>query len=438
MYNYSPIKTLRVKNFRNIGDVQLDFTESPIVTLVGKNESGKTSIVKAFETCALHANPREQKDWIRDNTNMFGVQIDLQDGTQVVRIKQDGGINMYKVIYPDGHEWDVSKLTEGLPYEVQRLMGLIEEPETKEYLHVRTYEDKLLFIVTPSSTNYKVMYNALKVEQLTKAIKQGSNEINELKSKIDRNDLNVQTLNTQLKAINILDITSLTAIRDRLKQQTAILNKLKQAVQLSKQMEYCRNELGVISIIERFNLQSIDEVLSMRLTSASNIFDNLSKLKIKAEVLSKVGALEEIDTRTCDKLASMIQRKDELGKKKEEATVFNNLSKTSEIDEGMVIHLSKAEQLLKSSLSLKSELNTVNQVQSLGEIDTTVISKLESVMQKSANIETAKAQYEEIIAYIEQVNDYLKKVGVAVESCPRCGEAVIFDIDKLNDLVTTA
>ena len=36
-----------------------------------------------------------------------------------------------------------------------------EEPETKEYLHIRTYEDKLLFVVTPNSTNYKVMYNSI-------------------------------------------------------------------------------------------------------------------------------------------------------------------------------------------------------------------------------------------------------------------------------------
>lgn len=88
MYSYSPIKTIRVKNFRNIGDVELSFEDSPIITLVGSNEAGKTSIIKAFAACALHANPREQKDWIRDTTKMFGVEINLEDGTQLVRVKE--------------------------------------------------------------------------------------------------------------------------------------------------------------------------------------------------------------------------------------------------------------------------------------------------------------------------------------------------------------
>ena len=156
MYNYSPISKVRVKNFRNIGDVELDFRDSPIITLVGSNEAGKTSVIKAFGVCALHASPRDQKEWIRDTTKMFGVQIDLQDGTQIVRVKEDGGVNLYRVIDKDGKTWDTSKITDGLPVQVQQVMGLIAEEETGEFLHIRTYEDKLLFVVTPDSANYKV------------------------------------------------------------------------------------------------------------------------------------------------------------------------------------------------------------------------------------------------------------------------------------------
>ena len=39
---------------------------------------------------------------------------------------------------------------------------------------------------------------------------------------------------------------------------------------------------------------------------------------------------------------------------------------------------------------------------------------------------------EQSINYVEQVTEYMKSIGVAVESCPKCGEAVIFDIDKMN------
>ena len=55
---YSPITKLYIKNFRNIGEATIDFTDSPIVSLIGDNEAGKTSVVKAFAVCALHADPR--------------------------------------------------------------------------------------------------------------------------------------------------------------------------------------------------------------------------------------------------------------------------------------------------------------------------------------------------------------------------------------------
>ena len=31
-----------------------------------------------------------------------------------------------------------------------------------------------------------------------------------------------------------------------------------------------------------------------------------------------------------------------------------------------------------------------------------------------------------------KIHDYLKQCGVAVEACPKCGEAVIFDIDAVS------
>ena len=57
MYKYSPIKKIYIKNFRNIGEAVIDFEESPIVSLIGENEAGKTSVVKAFSVCALHSTP---------------------------------------------------------------------------------------------------------------------------------------------------------------------------------------------------------------------------------------------------------------------------------------------------------------------------------------------------------------------------------------------
>ena len=139
MYSYSPIKQMVVRNFRNIGDVTVSFDESPIVSLIGENESGKTSLVKAFSVCAINSDYRSQKDFIRDGTTGFGVMIELQDGTQITRIKMTNG-NRYTVKLPDGRIWDAQKIEPDVPAAVSKVMGLIEEPETGEYLHIRTYE----------------------------------------------------------------------------------------------------------------------------------------------------------------------------------------------------------------------------------------------------------------------------------------------------------
>ena len=170
MYSYSPIKSIAIKNFRNLGDVTLDFTDSPIISLIGEIESGKTSVVKSFGVFAAHQSPKYQKYYIRTGTPGFGVAIELEDGTLVTRIKTDTA-NRYTVSKGDTVIWQAQKLESTVPKAVQDVMGLLEERETKELLQIRTYEDQLLFVITSASTNYKVMYEALKVKNISNAVK---------------------------------------------------------------------------------------------------------------------------------------------------------------------------------------------------------------------------------------------------------------------------
>lgn len=435
MYSYSPIKTIRVKNFRNIGDVELSFEDSPIITLVGSNEAGKTSIIKAFAACALHANPRDQKDWIRDTTKMFGVEINLEDGTQLVRVKEDGGINLYRIIYPDKQIWDVTKITDGLPVPVQKIMGLIEESETGEFLHIRTYEDRLLFVVTPDSTNYKVMYSALKVEQLTKAIKIGSNQVNTLKSEVNRNENSLDTLRNQLKSIKIVDVEALLDIRERLKYQLSLLDKLEKAVQYKRNIEEQEVQLGAIGLINRFNLQPIDELLASNINRVSNILKGQESLKVSASVLEKSNNLKIIDISLLNRLSNLLLKKNELRTKIEEAGAYIHIGKVPEINETLVVHLYKTVQLLNKRSSLQNQVNAINLQDSTEVTDASlnILSKLNRMKEMYQTIKVNTDNLIKINDYLEQVQEYLKQCGVAVESCPKCGEAVIFDIDKLGD-----
>lgn len=433
MYSYSPIKSLRVKNFRNIGSVDIDFTQCPIVTLLGENESGKTSIIKAFSMCALHDNPREQKDYIRDGTKMLGVEINLEDGTQVVRVKEVNGVNLYRVIRPDGTVWDTDKITDGLPKEVQDVMGLIAEPETGEYLHIRTYEDKLLFVVTPSSTNYKTMYNALKVEQLTRAIKDGSSEVNGLKAQLTTNTNSIMTLQEQLNGIRVFDIQSLVDIRNRIQSQLALLEKVEKVVKLKEKAEALTNELGALKLIEIYGLTEIKDSLALRVASASKTLNNISKLMNCKSVYREVENTPEIQIEPFEKLQLLEKKIKGLKEKMGKASSLSQIAGMSEISEKLIMQIGRVASVGSQLKQLTSKLDTIN-LQGCSEIPESslaVLGKTDKVRQKIRELGEKEKQLSEYKGYIEQVENYLKQCGVAVETCPKCGEQVIFDISKV-------
>lgn len=435
MYNYSPLEKLYIKNFRNIGEVEIDFTESPIVTLVGENEAGKTSVIKAFATCALHANPREQKDCIRDNTKMFGVAIDLKDGTRIVRIKEASGVNAYQIFDKDKNLiWNTNKITDGLPEEVHRIMGLIAEPETNEFLHIRTYEDKLLFVVTPNSTNYKVMYNALKVEQLTKAIKLGNNEVNSIKSQINTNEISLNTLQSQARNINIVDTEPLTNVKNRLIEQMTVLNKLERAKSLIDNINKLEEQMGAMLLIDKFKLDTINELTASKLTSVGKILDRINDKTKLSKVLEQANSISEIDTSILNKLINIINRKEMLDRKIKDAGSLVHLSEISEISEIEIVQLNKALALLAKIETNKKMIEAIDTTGSseVSDIDIKAVNTMQRVEYLIAENERKKSELDKINNYIEQVHNYMKQCGVAVETCPKCGESVVFDIDKLE------
>lgn len=436
MYNYSPIHKLYIRNFRNLGDVELDFSQSPIIALVGENEAGKTSVIKAFATCALHANPRDQKDYIRDGTKMFGVSIELENGQRITRIKEANGINSYQITDCQGNLiWNTNKLAEGLPEEVQKLIGLIAEPETNEFLHIRTYEDKLLFVVTPNSTNYKVMYNALKVEQLTKAIKLGSGEVNTLKSAISSNDASILTLQGQLKSITVVDTEPLVNVKDRLVEQMAMLDKLERAKILLDRVNQCEIQLGALALIDKFKLESINEVIANKLVSVSRLLSRNNETVNLLNRITDINNLEEIDYNIINKLYNILNKKEELDSKITEAGALVQLTSISEISEVTVVQLNKVVNLI-SKLNKLTEQSKAIDVSSCSEIEQHTIEsldKLQKIASFKEQVDTNNNQLQQINAYIVQVQDYLKQCGVAVETCPNCGSDVIIDIDKIGE-----
>ena len=433
MYKYSPIKKIYIKNFRNIGEAVIDFEESPIVSLIGENEAGKTSVVKAFSVCALHSTPRDQKDFIRDGTKMFGVAIELEDGTMVKRMKETT-VNMYEVVKPDGTRWTTNKIDSGLPLAVQEVMGMIEEPETKEYLQVRTYEDQLLFVVTPASTNYKVMYDALKVDQLTRAIKVGSKEANELKAEINANDNGIYTLTNNLRAIQVHDIEPLINIRTRLTKELAEVEKLEKAASLIENIKLRKAQLGAISQLAESNAAEVSEAEATRINSICRLLENITRLNKSKSSISEAAALEQIDMTEHDKLVSIISKKNKIEAAKKQLGALEKLRDAEEVNVVELDHLLKAGQLAREVASKKIMASAidVSEAELIEQVDFDAVGKAQAIIGRIARGNQLKTMRDQCDTYCKQVEDWLKAQGVAVETCTRCGESIVIDIEKIK------
>ena len=433
---YSPIKQIWIKDFRNIGEVKVNFDESPIVSLIGENEAGKTSVVKAFSVCALHSTPKDQKDYIRDGTNGFGVEIELEDGTVITRIKTTTG-NRYRVKNPDGTVYDTTKIdSSSAPVEVQRVMGMIEEPETKEYLQVRTYEDQLLFVVTPASTNYKVMYDALKVDQITRAIKSGSKEVNELKHVIDANENGIQTLTNSLKAVKVYDITSLLNIKARLESELSVINSLEEAARLVDRIKRAEAELGAIAEIDKAGLQDISELEAVQISDSLSLLTKLTRLNKLLSTYSLADTAENIDIPVYQSIIDTYIKKVELDR-----AIFANesmvrIGEAEEVNEVELMTMTSIAELRDKLSSLTNQLRRIDTAgaELIEQSDFNTVTMLESVNAGFTRLGQLETAYKQCDDYCSQVQSYLKSLGAAVETCPNCGEDIVIDIDKYREM----
>lgn len=433
---YSPIKQIWIKDFRNIGEVKVNFDESPIVSLIGENEAGKTSVVKAFSVCALHSTPKDQKDYIRDGTNGFGVEIELEDGTVITRIKTTTG-NRYRVKNPDGTVYDTTKIdSSSAPVEVQRVMGMIEEPETKEYLQVRTYEDQLLFVVTPASTNYKVMYDALKVDQITRAIKSGSKEVNELKHVIDANENGIQTLTNSLKAVKVYDITSLLNIKTRLESELGVINSLEEAAGLVDRIKRAEAELGAIAEIDKAGLQDISELEAVQISDSLSLLTKMTRLNKLLSTYSLADTAENIDIPVYQSIIDTYIKKVELDR-----AIFANesmvrIGDAEEVNEVELITMTSIAELRDKLSSLINQLRRIDTAgaELIEQSDFNTVTMLESVNAGFTRLRQLETAYKQCDDYCSQVQSYLKSLGAAVETCPNCGEDIVIDIDKYREM----
>lgn len=417
---YSPIKRWGIKNFRNLGEVGFEF-DAPIVTLVGDNEAGKTSVVKTFAVLGANGYATEQKDYIRDNTKGFSIECELSDGTTVKRVKT-ASENAFEIVGASGEVYAADKIDRGYgtPVELERVMGMMVEPETKELLQIRTYEDSLLFVLTKSSENYKVMYNALKVGNLTRAITIGNQQANGYRNAIDEYSVKAETLESELESIKDIDIASAVRLKgeiERLSRIVAVLTGLIKRLDAADESEArLRVYAGIAGIREESE-------------SVGHSFKSLvERLGAQERIGARLSAVSKIDSismeRDVDGVVKLLSRLRDRERLKSVTEIFTGLDTVREERESVLTGLLVLSKRVLDGERLAGAVTAFTGLPE-GEVDISPISRLKGLVERIESLKREEAEISRVREKVKESYAELKATGAEVIVCPNCGADIV-------------
>lgn len=423
-YRYSidsNIKDIEVKNFKCIGDVKISFEESPIISLIGNSDVGKTSIIHAIAVLIYNAYSQHQKRWIKTGRKGFGVRIQLDDGTVITRIKGDN-TDIYDMSNGN-QQYSCDKLdtTTAVPTVIKDKLGCMIEKETREFVNIRTYKDQLLFVTTAASTTYKVIYSALNVEYISKSIKLASKEINAIKDRDRSNQIIINNILDKLKRFKVTDTEALEIIKDRIKARKEKVSKLSEVCNILNRLRDIESE------IDRYkDIENLDEINVGRFESVKSVNDMYNNVKKdlsdlnSAEVIDKLSLIDTDNYvkiretfEKCAKLSELQHKIDEISEVESIENFNDRISRYTKIY-GTV-------KMFDAIETFNAENKKLSGIDELNLNTYDIINNLNSTISMIKELKNNINEHNKIVKDVREMNAELIRTGVKVGSCPKCG-----------------
>lgn len=332
---YSKIKRIWIENFRCLQRVCIDFSDSPIITLSGGNDSGKSSTVKAIQTIMYNDNQRESMGFVKTGTKGFIICIEFEDGTCVFRERSTAG-NIYRLQDASGKTVsEYTKLDKGnVPPEVQNIFGVFIDDATGELLNIRTCESLLLFALTKGSENYKIMHGSLKVEEVSNALLLAKERINQMTSARNNCEAAIMSYEAQVRKIIVPNLEPVEQLKGRIDATANVMKALQAVVDTKNSIANMLNEAGEVNAAIQ-SLSDIDIDKANITESLHNLINGISALNNLKSSLSSISSDECADSVDEMKLVQMQQLGDirVLLEKLAEAKAQLNSVQTNELDD---------------------------------------------------------------------------------------------------------
>ena len=162
------ITKYRINNFQSIKALEIDIEGDGLYWIRGKNNIGKSNLLRAMSTVFTNVSNNSYKPYIRDNCSTFKIKVWFEDDwVELAR----GATDYYEWVI-DGVHGRVDKTSGKVPEELEEYFNLYYEAEkTKRYLNITSSDDPLLFVSTTGGDNDRLLQIALGTEVVMGASK---------------------------------------------------------------------------------------------------------------------------------------------------------------------------------------------------------------------------------------------------------------------------
>jgi len=295
------IKKIMLENFQSHKNTEIDFSDG-YNCIVGRNDSGKTSVLRAL-SIILYNQPRGADMFIRHGTKSFKVEIELDSGVRVARIKGKIGsktVNKYVITMANGQEIPFENVENTVPEDVSdvlKLRSLVIGDMTYQ-INYRKQKESPFLLLDPDSTKAKILSNISGNDAVDLAIQDKNKDLGGIKKEQKFLSDELESLKLQIDEYKDMDI-----IKEKLSELKSLIDKILQAKEKYDVLYALNNTYKDIIEDKKILLRKKELFKNLDFEIMEKIVENFNKYKVMFNL--------------CDNYNSVIEDRDGLLKKKE-------------------------------------------------------------------------------------------------------------------------
>lgn len=191
-----------VYNFMSLTHAKFEFDEQGIINILGYNDSGKSSALRALEVNMYNRFPQSQLSFIQSGQDYFRVISVWSDGIVIIKDKYLNGQGLYEMwkgdtcLYTSKKNGVLTKIAD-VPLCIQEYFNLVKFEDS--YLNSRSCFEKQFLVQTTGSENYTALNTVLRSEELSTAGSLINADRNKLASDISVADTELSVYRSQYK-----------------------------------------------------------------------------------------------------------------------------------------------------------------------------------------------------------------------------------------------